>query len=56
MTHIRPASRWIIDESRLRDLLEALARGEQSVADTVDRLRHLPYEDLGYAQIGRAHV
>ena len=36
-----------IDEPRLRQLLDALARGDVSVGDAVERLRHLPYEALG---------
>ena len=40
-----------IDETRLRQLLEALARGELAVGDAVERLRQLPYESLGYARI-----
>ena len=32
-------------------LLEALASGETTVLDVVERLRHLPYEDLGFARI-----
>jgi NCAIR mutase (PurE)-related protein len=35
----------------LRELLEALARGERSVPEALERLRHLPFEDLGFARI-----
>ena len=32
-------------------MLEQVRRGRLSVKDAVERLRHLPYEDLGYAKI-----
>ena len=32
-------------------LLQQVRRGKLGVADAVERLRHLPYEDLGYAKI-----
>jgi len=32
-------------------MLEQVRRGKLSVKDAVDRLRNLPYEDLGYAKI-----
>jgi NCAIR mutase (PurE)-related protein len=35
----------------LRELLEALTRGEQTVDQALDRLRHLPFEDIGDARI-----
>jgi NCAIR mutase (PurE)-related protein len=40
-----------MDETRIRDLLEALQRGDLSVGDAVERLRGLPYEDLGFAAL-----
>jgi NCAIR mutase (PurE)-related protein len=40
----------------VRTLLEALARGEVSVAETVERLRHLPFEDIGIARIDHHRV
>jgi hypothetical protein len=40
-----------VDAARLRDLLLALQRGEVSPDEAVARLRHLPYEDLGFARI-----
>ena len=43
--------RSIIDEERLRELLESIRRGALSVDEALDRLRHLPYEDLGFAEI-----
>ncbi|MGE5371432.1 MAG: nickel pincer cofactor biosynthesis protein LarB [Solirubrobacterales bacterium] len=35
----------------LQNLLEQVARGETQVADAVDQLKHLPYQDLGFARI-----
>jgi NCAIR mutase (PurE)-related protein len=35
----------------LRELLEALTRGEQTVDQALERLRHLPFEDIGDARI-----
>ena len=40
-----------MDERDIRRLLERLQAGRVSVEDAVDRLRHLPYEDLGFAKI-----
>ena len=40
-----------IDEQRLTDLLKAVAEGRTPVEDAVDELRHLPYEDLGFAKV-----
>ena len=36
---------------RLRALLEAVANGSQSIEAALSELRHLPYEDLGFAKI-----
>jgi NCAIR mutase (PurE)-related protein len=35
----------------LKALLEAVAGGSASVGDAFEQLRHLPYEDLGFAKI-----
>ena len=32
-------------------MLQQVRRGKLRVADAVEQLRHLPYEDLGYAKI-----
>jgi NCAIR mutase (PurE)-related protein len=40
-----------IDEGKLRQLLEAIAAGTASVEAALEELRHLPYEDLGFAKI-----
>ncbi len=40
-----------LDEHRLRRLLEGLRSGEVTTDEAVDRLRHLPYEEIGFARI-----
>src|SRR6187549_1089188 len=40
-----------MDPERLADLLEQVRRHQVSVADAMARLRHLPFEDLGFAKI-----
>ncbi|HZU24554.1 MAG TPA: nickel pincer cofactor biosynthesis protein LarB [Bryobacteraceae bacterium] len=40
-----------MDELQLRELLEGVRTGASSVDTALDRLRHLPFEDLGYAKI-----
>ncbi len=40
-----------IDEERLRKLLEAIGTGALSVEEGLQRLRRLPYEDVGFAAI-----
>jgi pyridinium-3,5-biscarboxylic acid mononucleotide synthase len=40
-----------MDERDIRDLLEAVRRGKQSIEESVRKLRQLPYEDLGFAKI-----
>jgi len=40
-----------MDRVRLAELLRALARGETTIEDALDRLRTLPYEDLGFARL-----
>lgn len=40
-----------MQEQQLRALLDEVAVGTLAVSEAVERLRHLPYEDLGYAQI-----
>ncbi len=39
-----------MDVGRLKRLLEGVESGDTSVADAMDQLRSLPYEDLGYAK------
>jgi NCAIR mutase (PurE)-related protein len=40
-----------VDEAALRRLLEAVQVGAVTTDDAVDRLRHLPYADLGFARV-----
>lgn len=40
-----------MDPRRLRDVLEAVARGETPVDAAVHELRALPFEDLGFAKV-----
>lgn len=38
-------------EGALRELLQAFRRGEVTLEQVLARLRHLPYEDLGFAKL-----
>jgi NCAIR mutase (PurE)-related protein len=40
-----------VDERSVRDLLDRVASGATSVTEAVERLRDLPYEDLGGARV-----
>jgi NCAIR mutase (PurE)-related protein len=40
-----------MDSERLKELLEKVRLGQISVSQAVGRLRHLPFEDLGFAKI-----
>ena len=40
-----------MDSERLANLLERVRRNRVSVAEAMARLRHLPFEDLGFAKI-----
>jgi len=40
-----------MDEQLLRTLLDDVRSGAASVDDALDRMRHLPFEDLGYAKL-----
>ena len=40
-----------MDRERLAELLRALVRGETQVEEALDRLRALPFEDLGFARL-----
>jgi len=40
-----------MDKQDILELLEAVRSGRASVTQGVERLRHLPYEDLGFAKI-----
>ena len=40
-----------MDTERLGELLESVRRGKLSVAQALERLRHMPFEDLGFAKV-----
>ena len=40
-----------MDQSALRKLLEQVRDSQLSPEDAITRLRHLPFEDLGFAKI-----
>lgn len=40
-----------MDQDRLKSLLENVREGAVSVGDAMDRLRHMPFEDLGFAKV-----
>jgi NCAIR mutase (PurE)-related protein len=40
-----------MDRNKIEELLRAVAAGELSVDDAVERLKHLPYADLGFARV-----
>ena len=40
-----------MEETRLKDLLERLREGEITVEEVIEALRHLPFEDMGFAKI-----
>jgi len=42
-----------VEPTRLRGLLEAVQAGEVGVSEALDRLRDLPYVDLGFARVDR---
>jgi NCAIR mutase (PurE)-related protein len=43
--------RNVLTQQEIAEMLKQVRRGKLSVDDAVDRLRHLPYEDLGFAKI-----
>ena len=40
-----------MDSERLRKLLEAVRAGDVTPAEAAERLRHMPFEDLGFAKV-----
>src|SRR5215469_13486623 len=40
-----------MDQAQLRSLLEQVQAGDVDVDAALDRLRHLPFEDLGFAKV-----
>ncbi len=51
MKHSEPRRRDIIEEHRLRELLAAVADGRTDIEAAIGELRHLPYEDIGFAKV-----
>ena len=47
----RTAILSIVDQDQLRALLEQVRSGAVDVDAAVDRMRHLPFEDLGFAKV-----
>jgi pyridinium-3,5-biscarboxylic acid mononucleotide synthase len=43
---------WVVmDQERLKELLLEFKEGRVELDQALERMRHLPYEDLGYAQV-----
>ena len=40
-----------MDSERIADLLERVQHNQLSISEAMVRLRHLPFEDLGFAKI-----
>ncbi|MDP9237558.1 MAG: nickel pincer cofactor biosynthesis protein LarB [Chloroflexota bacterium] len=40
-----------MDEHRLRELLASVAEGRTEIGAAVEELRHMPYEDIGFAKV-----
>jgi len=40
-----------MDEAKLKELLAAIRDGAVAVDEALERLRHLPYEDMGFASV-----
>ncbi len=40
-----------MDQNQLRVLLEGVRSGDVEIGTALDRMRHLPFEDLGYAKL-----
>ncbi len=43
--------RWIIQTEHLRKLLKEVKAGKLTIDHAVEKLRHLPFEDLGFARV-----
>src|SRR5262245_27420484 len=41
----------VMDQERLKELLLEFKEGRLELEQALERMRHLPYEDLGYAQV-----
>jgi NCAIR mutase (PurE)-related protein len=42
---------WAMDETSLREMLEEVRAGRRSISQAVQALRHLPFEDIGFAKV-----
>lgn len=51
MKHAEARRSIVIEEHRLRELLASVAEGRIEIDAAVGELRHLPYEDIGYAKL-----
>ena len=40
-----------MDQQQLRGLLEQIRAGAVDVDEAIERLRHMPFEDLGFAKV-----
>ena len=40
-----------MDSDRLKELFEQVSAGATSVSEAVEKLRHMPFEDLGFAKV-----
>src|SRR3989337_233686 len=40
-----------MDPDKLREIFEKVRRGELAVEDAMERLKHMPFEDLGFAKV-----
>ncbi len=40
-----------MDRSQLKSLLEQVRSGETEIDSALDRLKHMPFEDLGFAKV-----
>src|SRR5947209_15544753 len=45
-----------MDQDQLRTLFDQLRRGEVDTEDALAKVRHLPFEDLGFAKIDHHRV
>ena len=51
MKHADARRSIVIEEHRLRALLASVAEGRTEIDAALGELRHLPYEDIGYAKV-----
>src|SRR5262249_49649598 len=42
---------FFMDQERLKDLLRSFKEGGTSLDETIEQLRHLPFESLGFANV-----